>query len=354
MMDTSTGVMTPTENESTPINNSPLDGNSLHSLPGHSGEAEKDHVGPWMLVTNRRRKPQSLAGKLPTQAANNIPTKQKPVHPHKPARPQQQPAIQQYRAVGQQTTGPIAPENSQLPGLQLQNSVDLQLTAEVQERSTLGQHTTGKKLLQNKQNSPITVQNSAVLQQSAKTQQPVASVQQKPAQNLLSSKQNGLAALQNSADFIFCSVQSTGLIATTEKQQIGDTKDCIKATPAEVEAHDNKVSSIQHNNPFAVLNMSLEEEAIQASITPSVQPLLATKKKAKSPMQKLLSPNANNCKSRERRSKKHWERELANLKSSTTPAADGNLNKRRRETRGDIDMEGGSLPPSQPLSSPSQ
>ncbi|PKA58711.1 hypothetical protein AXF42_Ash000804 [Apostasia shenzhenica] len=151
--------------------------------------------------------------------------------------------------------------------------------------------------------------------------------------------------VQNSAYFKFCSVQSTSLIAATEKQQIGDTKDCSEATPVEAEAHDNKVSSVQHINPFAVLDMSLADEVIHPSVSPSVQPPFATTKKAKSPMRKLLSPSANNCKSRERRSKKHWERELANLKSSTTPAADGNLNKRRRETRGDTDMEGGSLPP---------
>ncbi|PKA46355.1 hypothetical protein AXF42_Ash021430 [Apostasia shenzhenica] len=74
-------------------------------------------------------------------------------------------------------------------------------------------------------------------------------------------------------------------------------------------------------------------------------PSLANKKKLKFPLQKFLSPNANTHLGREGISKKHWERELANINDCITPASDGKLIKRRRETRGNTVKERSSLPP---------
>ncbi|PKA48987.1 Uncharacterized protein AXF42_Ash019525 [Apostasia shenzhenica] len=217
-MDTTTNNAALSTNVCNPINNSTQDDHSLHGQPNHLEDAAKESVGPWMLVTNRRKKSHSVPGQLPTLVASENINKSTHAPPLKSAKQQQRSSAKQYRAVGQQATEPKTSQHSQLHSIHLQNSVDLQKNTAAQHCRTMGQPAIKEKLLQNMPKSSTELQSSAVFQCSELTQQHVPSVQKKPVQNLLSCKQNGLAALHNNADFQFGSVQSAGSVAATVQQ----------------------------------------------------------------------------------------------------------------------------------------
>ncbi|PKA64836.1 hypothetical protein AXF42_Ash016867 [Apostasia shenzhenica] len=141
-------------------------------------------------------------------------------------------------------------------------------------------------------------------------------------------------------------VDMQGLLQEKQKVECSVQKGTTELQSAQfvTKGNDNISLSPQHNNPFAVLDLCMEEGDVKPLTTPILQPSSATKRKLKSPLQKLLSPNANTRKGRERISKKHWERELANLKECTTPASDGKQIKKRREARGGDDGESNTRP----------
>ncbi|PKA55879.1 hypothetical protein AXF42_Ash018786 [Apostasia shenzhenica] len=100
MMDITTNHVAHSENVCKPENVSNQDGKHMHGQTDLSGDAAKESVGPWMLVTNRRRKPHSLTGQLPTLGVNDNLSKPTHSQPLKSARLQQRSSAQQYKAVG--------------------------------------------------------------------------------------------------------------------------------------------------------------------------------------------------------------------------------------------------------------
>ncbi|PKA54133.1 hypothetical protein AXF42_Ash018143 [Apostasia shenzhenica] len=145
--------------------------------------ASKESVGPWMLVTNRR-KPIKLAGQQPKQAAGNHPNKSKPAtslnstrqqQQHIATHQQQKSSAQQYRVVGQQGIGAKTPQNSHLniptrlhkqmgTGETQDNAVALQGLSQKNQTGTVEMQDSTvamQGLMQNKQKGTVEMQNSA-------------------------------------------------------------------------------------------------------------------------------------------------------------------------------------------------
>ncbi|PKA66316.1 hypothetical protein AXF42_Ash007013 [Apostasia shenzhenica] len=311
-----------------------------------------------MLVTNCR-KSRNLAGQQPKQVVGN---KSKPATSLNSARQQQQIAThqqqkssaQQYRVVGQQGTRAKIPQNSHLnipTRLNKQKgTVNLQDSAvaipgllQKHQKDTIEMVKRTVKM----QDSTVEMQDHTIKMRDNTVEVRDSSVEM---QGMVQTKQTGTVEMRGSA------VAMQGLLQNKQKADCSmqnDNKEVKKAVDFQDSRVQNVVLNAAIENPFVVLDLYIEESDVKPVTNPLILTSLANKKKLKFPLQKFLSPKANTQKGRERISKKHWKRELANFRECVTPASDGKMIKRRRENRGDTVREGSSPPlNSHPSSSP--
>ncbi|PKA61670.1 hypothetical protein AXF42_Ash018651 [Apostasia shenzhenica] len=287
--------------------------NTAASFPRHSA-AYSNHHSSLQLQSNENQQAPKLALHEQQQQQQTI------------THQQQKSSAQQYRVVGQQGTGAKTPQNSHL-------NISTRLNKQKGIVNLLDSAVTIPGLLQKHQKdsvemvkSTVKIQDNTVKLQDHTIEMRDNTVEVRDSsvemQEMVQTKQTGTVEMRGSA------VAMQGLLQN-------DNKEVKKAVDFQDSHVQNVVLNAAIENPFVVLDLCMEESDVKPVTNPLILTSSANKKKLKFPLQKFLSPKANTQKGRERISKKHWERELANLRECVTPASDDKMIKRKWENRGD-------------------